>query len=170
MIIHLLILFPTVQTLEVTIIQATVNVHHRLNTFKNLFIAGSIYSVSGFDVTRSNFNFKLSDSPVWIRFIDETAFNDLTGTVSPIYDERFRFRNHDELLGLAQTPAPIYQVILLFDVFYKDVHLIPDIIGELTAIKSAISNPSEYKNRGMAIIPLDKYVFLYRRFPHNSDN
>ncbi|KAF8113572.1 hypothetical protein N665_0048s0033 [Sinapis alba] len=85
---------------KATLIQDTVNVH-RLNTFRHLFSVGSMYSVSGVDVTQNNLNFKLSDSPVSIRFNDETGFKDLTDPVSPIPQERFRFSSHDELLGLA---------------------------------------------------------------------
>lgn len=54
--------------------------------------------------------------------------------------------------------------------FYKDVHLIPDIIDELTAIKSIVSDPRGDKNRVMATITLARSVFLYPRFPHSFDN
>ncbi|CAF2057358.1 unnamed protein product [Brassica oleracea] len=45
---------------------------------------------------------KLSDSPLSIRFNNETGLKDLTDPGSPIPQERFRFCN-DELLGLANT-------------------------------------------------------------------
>ncbi|WZZ65541.1 hypothetical protein YC2023_076911 [Brassica napus] len=61
--------------------QATVNVY-LLNTFRHLFT--------------------LSDSPLSIRFNNETGLKDLTDPGSPIPQERFRFCN-DELLGLANT-------------------------------------------------------------------
>ncbi|CAF2051499.1 unnamed protein product [Brassica rapa subsp. narinosa] len=51
-----------------------------------------------------------------------------------------------------------------------DVHLIPDIIDELTAIKSIVSDPRGDKNRVMATITLARSVFLYPRFPHSFDN
>ncbi|CAN6894083.1 unnamed protein product, partial [Brassica oleracea] len=38
----------------------------------------SVYAVSGFDVTRSNLSFKLSDSPLSIRLGDLTAFFQIT--------------------------------------------------------------------------------------------
>ncbi|KAH0903335.1 hypothetical protein HID58_042838 [Brassica napus] len=38
------------------------NVH--LNNLKHLLKAGSVYGMSGFEVTRSNLNFKLYDSPL----------------------------------------------------------------------------------------------------------
>ncbi|WZZ51438.1 hypothetical protein YC2023_051545 [Brassica napus] len=40
---------------------------HRLNTFRHLFSEGSLYSISGFEVTSSNNNFELSNSPLAIR-------------------------------------------------------------------------------------------------------
>uniref|UniRef100_A0A0D3D2X4 Uncharacterized protein n=1 Tax=Brassica oleracea var. oleracea TaxID=109376 RepID=A0A0D3D2X4_BRAOL len=39
---------------------------------------GSMYAVSGFDITRSNLSFKLSDSPLSIRLGDLTAFFQIT--------------------------------------------------------------------------------------------
>ncbi|CAN7098577.1 unnamed protein product [Brassica rapa subsp. narinosa] len=62
-------------------------------THSGIFQCGSMYSVSGFDVTQSNLNLKLFDSPILIQFDDETVFKDLTDPVSPIPQERFRFRN-----------------------------------------------------------------------------
>ncbi|KAF3526847.1 hypothetical protein F2Q69_00048179 [Brassica cretica] len=47
-------------------------------------------------------HFKLSDSPLSIRFNNETGLKDLTDPGSQIPQERFRFCN-DELLGLANT-------------------------------------------------------------------
>ncbi|KAH0863071.1 LOW QUALITY PROTEIN: hypothetical protein HID58_080282, partial [Brassica napus] len=44
----------------------------------------SVYAVSGFDVTRSNLSFKLSDSPLSIRLGDLTAFFQIT---TPIHVE-----------------------------------------------------------------------------------
>ncbi|KAG2308303.1 hypothetical protein Bca52824_028051 [Brassica carinata] len=53
-----------------------------------------------------------SDSPLAIRFNASTTFNELTEPVTPIPDERFRFQNHSELLGLAKTNThlPAYRV------------------------------------------------------------
>ncbi|KAF2619876.1 hypothetical protein F2Q68_00039093 [Brassica cretica] len=117
---------------QATLTQATVN---RLNTFRHLFNVGSMYSVSGFDVTHSNLNFKLSDSPVSIRFNDETDFKDLTETnflkniSGSTILKTLPVRSHDQLLGLANT----------------NTHL-PDITGELTAIKNNVSDPPERQN------------------------
>ncbi|KAF2587612.1 hypothetical protein F2Q70_00034947 [Brassica cretica] len=62
-----------------------------------------MYSVTGFDVTQCNQNFRLSDSSLLIRFSDATAIAALTEPSSPIPKECFRFRNHSEMLGLANT-------------------------------------------------------------------
>ncbi|CAN6898712.1 unnamed protein product [Brassica oleracea var. botrytis] len=101
-------MFSICHALQATLTQATVNVH-RLNTFRHLFNVGSMYSVSGFDVTHSNLNFKLSDSPVSIRFNDETDFKDLTETnflkniSGSTILKTLLVRSHDQLLGLANT-------------------------------------------------------------------
>ncbi|KAH0926681.1 hypothetical protein HID58_018937 [Brassica napus] len=92
-----------------------------MSTFRHRLTAGSMFSVSGFDVTECNQNFMLSDSPLAIRFSDSTTMDEMTEPVNPIPEERFRFCNHSELLGLANTNT--------------NTHL-PDITGELTAVKS----------------------------------
>ncbi|CAF1750036.1 unnamed protein product [Brassica napus] len=85
-----------------------------------------MFSVSRFDVTECNQNFMLSDSPLAIRFSDSTAMDEMTEPVNPIPEERFRFCNHSELLGLANT----------------NTHL-PDITGEICAIHILFS-PWQY--------------------------
>lgn len=70
-----------------------------------------------------NQRFRLTDSPLTIRFSDSTTFDELTKPVSPIPEERFRFRDHDSFHGLANT----------------NTHL-PDIIGEFIAVKSTMSD------------------------------
>ncbi|KAL0742847.1 hypothetical protein Bca4012_084360 [Brassica carinata] len=62
---------------------AAVNVH-LLNTFKRFLNPGSVYSVSGFDVTRSIINFKLLASPIFVRFSESTPFKEITAPVRPI--------------------------------------------------------------------------------------
>ncbi|KAH0891897.1 hypothetical protein HID58_054326 [Brassica napus] len=69
--------------------------------------AVSMYYVTSFDVTRYNQNFRLSDSSLLIQFSDATALK-----------KCFRFRNHSEMLGLANTNTQLL-----------------DIIGEITAVK-----------------------------------
>ncbi|KAL0835240.1 hypothetical protein Bca101_087129 [Brassica carinata] len=82
--------------------QASVNVS-RLATYGLYLRAGSMYSFAGFDVTQCNQNFRLSHSSLLIRFSDATTLAELTVPSSPIPKECFRFRNHSEMLGLANT-------------------------------------------------------------------
>ncbi|WZZ45583.1 hypothetical protein YC2023_041842 [Brassica napus] len=58
---------------------------------------GYVYSLSGFEVTRSNNNFPLSDSPVSIRFNDRTSFAETTNSKKDFPTELFRFRSHEQL-------------------------------------------------------------------------
>lgn len=87
---------------QVIITPATVNVN-RLTTFRDRLKAGSIFSATGFDVTRCNITSDSHDSPLAIRFGDSTALDELTELKTPIPEERLRFRDHRELLGLANT-------------------------------------------------------------------
>ena len=85
-----------------TLIQATINAI-RLPKFRERLAAGTMYSVSCFDVARCAQNFKLADSSLMIRFNDSTEFDVFSDPVSPIPAEGFRFRNQTELVGLANT-------------------------------------------------------------------
>ncbi|CAN6882663.1 unnamed protein product [Brassica oleracea] len=98
----------------------------------------TIYSISGFDVARCAQSYRLSDSPLLIRFNELTDFEELTEPVSPLLEEGFRFRNQSELAGLANTNTQL-----------------PDIIGEITSVKSTVSDTLGDKNRIMATIKLD---------------
>ena len=82
--------------------KASVKVH-RLNTFKHFFKACSIYGVSRFDVTPSNLNSKLSNSPPSIRFSDLTDFTEITEPVSPVPQELFQFRDYEQLQHIFQV-------------------------------------------------------------------
>lgn len=75
----------------------------RLSIFRDRLSEGSVYTLSGFDVTRSNNNFRLSDAPLAIRFNDATSFDPVTESVSTIPVEFFRLRTYDQLLALANT-------------------------------------------------------------------
>ncbi|KAL0816445.1 hypothetical protein Bca101_072892 [Brassica carinata] len=110
-----------------TIMQATSSAN-RLSTFRERLSAGTMYSISGFVVARCAQNFKLTDSSLMIRFNDSTEFDVLTDPVSPLPEEGFRFRNQTELVGLANTNNQL-----------------PDIIGEISAVKSTVSEPPEDK-------------------------
>ncbi|KAH0886813.1 hypothetical protein HID58_062909 [Brassica napus] len=117
-----------------TLMQATINAN-RLPKFRERLAAGMIYFVSGFD------NFKLADSSLMIRFDDSTEFDVLSNPVSPIPAEVFRFRNQTELVCLANTNTQL-----------------PDIIGEIVAVKSTVSDPPEDKNRVMVTVKLKNDV------------
>ncbi|KAL0724796.1 hypothetical protein Bca4012_039395 [Brassica carinata] len=75
----------------------------RLPRFHSRLAAGTMFSASGFDVSRSALNFGLSDSPLMIRFTEATSFDELTEPVSPLPEECFRFRNQTKLVGLSNT-------------------------------------------------------------------
>ncbi|KAF2565680.1 hypothetical protein F2Q68_00024907 [Brassica cretica] len=123
-----------------TIMQATINAN-RVSKFRERLAAGSMYSVSGFDVARCAQNFHLADSPLMIRFNDSTDFDVLVNPVSPLPEEGFRFCNQTELVGLANTNS----------------HL-PDVIGEITTVKSTVCEPPEDKNRVMVTVRLENDV------------
>ncbi|XP_018464401.1 uncharacterized protein LOC108835674 [Raphanus sativus] len=120
-----------------TIMQASIS-SNRLPTYQERLIAGTMFSISGFDVARCAQNFRLTDSSFLIRFGETTTFDELFDPVSPLPTEGFRFRNQSELHGLANTNS----------------HL-PDIIGEILGVRSTVTDPPEAKNRVMVTIRLD---------------
>ena len=134
-------------TIQVTLMQATIKVH-RLNTLEHFFKACSIYAesgVSGFDVTPINPNYKLSNSPPSIRFSDLTDFDEITEPVSSIPQELFQFSDYEQLqhiflvtLSNSSTPALQSNSVL----YFKCSFLTPNIIGELTAIRSTVNDSS----------------------------
>ena len=85
-----------------TLIQGSIGSIRQLR-FRNRLSEGSVYALSGFDVSRSNPNFRLSDEPLSIRFNDGTSFDKLPESVRPIPTELFRFRSYNRLLELANT-------------------------------------------------------------------
>ncbi|KAF2574912.1 hypothetical protein F2Q70_00001723 [Brassica cretica] len=85
-----------------TLIHGSIN-SSRIDTFRRRLSEGSVYFLSGFDIARSNPKFRLSDSPVSIRFNDETFFETKTDSDKDIPTELFRFRSHEQLLTLANT-------------------------------------------------------------------
>uniref|UniRef100_M4ENU9 DUF223 domain-containing protein n=1 Tax=Brassica campestris TaxID=3711 RepID=M4ENU9_BRACM len=83
-----------------------------VNTFQHVLSEGSLYELIVFNVTRSNPNFRYSESPHAIRFTDKTVFVDLTEPSEPIpetygvsqYEHWFtRVCGSDE--GLRSTPT-----------------------------------------------------------------
>ncbi|KAG2288982.1 hypothetical protein Bca52824_048586 [Brassica carinata] len=65
--------------------------------------AVSVYSLTDFDVTCCDHDYRLSDSSLLIRFSDSTSFNEVTEPAVPIPHESFRFLNHSGMLGLADS-------------------------------------------------------------------
>ncbi|RID80630.1 hypothetical protein BRARA_A03277 [Brassica rapa] len=130
-----------------TVMQVTISAG-RLPQFREKLLAGTMFSVSGFDVSRCAQNFRLTDSSLMIRFNESTSFQELTEPDSPLPEEAFRFRNHSELIGLANsnTQLPENDTGFEFDV---------DIIGEILSVKSTVCDPPEEKNRVMVTLKLD---------------
>ncbi|CAF2045791.1 replication protein A 70 kDa DNA-binding subunit A-like isoform X2 [Brassica napus] len=105
-----------------TVVHGTVSALLQLR-FRPRMTEGSVYTLSGFDVTRSSPKYRLSDAPVAIRFNDGTEFEKLSTTSRTIPTEHFRFRPYDQILGLANTGRQL-----------------PDVMGELSAIRSTITD------------------------------
>lgn len=80
-------------------IQTSISVH-RLNS-SNTLSEGSVYELSTFDVTRSNTNFRFTESPHAISFIDLTVFVELDETFEPMPRESFMFRDNKQLMVLS---------------------------------------------------------------------
>ncbi|CAF2071701.1 unnamed protein product [Brassica napus] len=85
-----------------TLIQGSVSATIQL-TFRGRLTEGSVYTLSGFNVTRSNPKFRLSDGPVSIRFNEGTAFEKSATTTRIIPTEHFRFRPYEQILEFANT-------------------------------------------------------------------
>ncbi|CAF1778622.1 unnamed protein product [Brassica oleracea var. botrytis] len=105
-----------------TLIHGSIN-SSRVDTFRRWLSEGSVYSLSGFDVARANPKFRLSDSPVSIRFNDGTFFETKTDSDKDIPTELFRFRSHEQLLTLANTNRELL-----------------DIVGEVSSVRSTITD------------------------------
>uniref|UniRef100_A0A0D3DRI0 Replication factor A C-terminal domain-containing protein n=1 Tax=Brassica oleracea var. oleracea TaxID=109376 RepID=A0A0D3DRI0_BRAOL len=98
----------------------------------------SIYPLSGFDVAWSNPKFRLSDSPVSIHFNDGTFFETKTDSDKDIPTELFRFRSHKQLLTLANTNREL-----------------PDIVGEVSSVRSTITDGLRGPQRVMVTLRLE---------------
>ncbi|KAF3540726.1 hypothetical protein F2Q69_00021338 [Brassica cretica] len=130
-----------------TMMQVTISAS-RLPQFRERLHAGTMFSVSGFDVSRCAQNFRLTDSSLMIRFSESTLFQVLFEPVSPLPEEAFRFRNQQELIGLANTNTQLPENDTGFEL---DV----DIIGEIVSVKSTVCDPPEEKNRVMVTLKLE---------------
>ncbi|KAF3586779.1 hypothetical protein F2Q69_00031230 [Brassica cretica] len=102
---------------------------------------GSVYTLSGFDITRSNPKFNLTDGPVSIRFNEGTSFEKLAATARTIPTEHFCFRPHEQILELANTCRQL-----------------PDVIGEVRAIRSTITDRIPGAQRVMLTLRVDSDV------------
>ncbi|KAJ4889016.1 hypothetical protein Rs2_28764 [Raphanus sativus] len=109
-----------------------------LPEYRERLIAGTMFSLSGFNVSGAAQNFRLTDSSLMIRFSDRTSFKELPAPVSPLPEEAFRFRNQSELVGLANTNTQLP--------------------GEILCVKSTVSDPPEEKNRVMVTMNDFGYV------------
>ncbi|KAH0894894.1 hypothetical protein HID58_057323 [Brassica napus] len=78
---------------------------------ENILKQGRLYDLSGFDVTKTNQSFCLSDSPVSICFTDQAKFHELPENKGLIPMELFRFQDYDNSVLLANTNTDLPVVI-----------------------------------------------------------
>ncbi|CAN7118990.1 unnamed protein product [Brassica rapa subsp. narinosa] len=91
-------------------------------------------------------NFKLADSSLMIRFNESTEFDVLADPVSPLPVEGCRFRNQTDVCLPRSLLISILESV--------------DIIGEIMAVKSTVSDPPADKNRVMVTVKLDNDVSI----------
>ncbi|CAF2110346.1 unnamed protein product, partial [Brassica napus] len=96
--------------------------------FRERLTEGSVYTLSRFDVTRSNPKFKLTDGPVSIRFNEGTDFEKLVATARTIPTEHFRFRPHEQIIELANTSR---QLLATKTHRYRKCELMSTLIGPI---------------------------------------
>ncbi|WZZ09137.1 hypothetical protein YC2023_095058 [Brassica napus] len=121
-----------------TVVHGSIPASRQLR-FKNRLSEGSVYTLSGFDVTRSSPKYRLSDAPVSVRFNAETDFVKLPATDRIIPTEHFRFRQYDQIIELANTGNQL-----------------PDVMGELCAIRSTITDRIPGAQRVMLTLRLER--------------
>ena len=81
---------------------ATVNVN-RLATHMPNLKSSSVYSLTVFDVTRCNQNYRLSDSALLIRFSDSNSFSEVKPAVLIPLEFFWLRHNHSDMLCVANT-------------------------------------------------------------------
>ncbi|KAL0676021.1 hypothetical protein Bca4012_004002 [Brassica carinata] len=121
-----------------TMVQGCVPAVHQ-RKFRERLTEGSVYTLSRFDVTRSNPKFKLTDGPDSILFNEGTDFEKLAATARTIPTEHFRFRPHGQILELANTSRQL-----------------PDVIGEVRAIRSTITDRLPGAQRVMLTLRVER--------------
>ncbi|CAN6925750.1 unnamed protein product [Brassica oleracea] len=123
-------------------IPATVNVN-RLATHMPNLKSSSVYSLTVFDVTRCNQNYRLSDSALLVRFSDSNSFNEVKPAVLIPLEFFWLRHNHSDMICLANTNTQFL-----------------DLIGEITVVMSTVTDPSQDKNRVMATIKMDNDMYV----------
>ncbi|KAG2271418.1 hypothetical protein Bca52824_065973 [Brassica carinata] len=71
--------------------------------FRERLSEGSLYTLTGFDVVRSNTNFRLSDASFSIRFNEGTSLEKVTTSARLIPMELFRLMAYSQILEFANT-------------------------------------------------------------------
>ncbi|XP_022576028.1 uncharacterized protein LOC106453740 [Brassica napus] len=101
---------------KATMMQVTIS-SSRLPQYRERLIVGTMFFVSGFDVSRCAQSFRLTESSLLIRFNENTTFEEITDHVSPLPEEAFRFRNQSEMIGLAKTNTQFPGTLLPVDTY-----------------------------------------------------
>ncbi|XP_013639849.1 PREDICTED: uncharacterized protein LOC106345139 [Brassica oleracea var. oleracea] len=110
-----------------TIMQATSNAN-RLSTFRERLSAGTMYSISGFVVARCAQNFKLTEPIRYLPYLKK----DFGSVTRPSW--------LDWLTRTISFQMSVYPCIILIP-----ISNFVDIIGEISAVKSTVSEPPEDK-------------------------
>ncbi|CAH8380517.1 unnamed protein product [Eruca vesicaria subsp. sativa] len=85
-----------------TLMQASIAADRQMR-FQQSLKEGSLYSLTEFDVMRSNPKYRLSDATLSIRFNDGTFFEKIETTARTIPTELFRFPSYKTILALGNT-------------------------------------------------------------------
>ncbi|CAH2060870.1 unnamed protein product, partial [Thlaspi arvense] len=134
--------YPTAQS---TLMQGSIHLHH-LSTFEPLLREGSMYVITGFEVTRSNHRFKMTDFNLPIRFNERTSLVQIQESFCNIPTELFRFRSHQELLSLGNTNSEL-----------------PDIIGQVCTTKAYRNEATKALESMLVHLCLERYRLLLRQ-------
>ncbi|KAG2238189.1 hypothetical protein Bca52824_092560 [Brassica carinata] len=118
-------------SLTVNLTQGTVSANHQLR-FRERLSEGSLYTLTGFDVVRSNTNFRFSDAFFSIRFNEGTSLEKVMASARPIPTELFRFMAYSQILEFANTGKQLPDI--------NPPDYLSDVIGELNAIQSTITD------------------------------
>nr|VDD57140.1 unnamed protein product [Brassica oleracea] len=110
----------------------------RSHTYRPYLSEGSIYSLSGFEVTQSNNNFRLSDAPACLHSLQRWH------NIRRTYDQLLALANH-------QTTTIFY---LIFD--GTEFLNVEDVFGEITVIHSTISDGIHRSQRVMLTLRVER--------------